>query len=631
MQACAWLVTLKQSLEGLGGEIGDEMEKNQYDEKLNSIIKQYGYEAKGVISSTQVHAAVVDIFTERCVNKKVAIWGVGKKNTVNSHAAVIINKYILNLQGLEFLVDSSADIQGTEFMGYPVIAPEDLVKTDVDIVIIGSRASAEAIIKNAKEMVPGCECLNIYEELRKRGIVIDYNFFSEQNMYTRLYQLRADYEKAEEGRKAALLKEIIAGYLEIRDFFYAEKYAGLYIQNKYENCGKLAAMMEQIREVQDEIIRKNSVKKGNVLVHLIDSLRAVDVFGQTGGELKYKMFSGYQKNAVSFTNAYSTGPTTYESMMGVVKRKLSFEEDVYDNNFMFSFEEFPILRKMKGMGKKIIFYVAKDYYIMEGSGGLERKEHLHMSEKLWNAACDMAGSGQEIFGFLYYPWELHFPLLCGFLSTPPTVRHFSDVGVEDMSGFIENQFEDCKRYVDVQFSYYQDMLGKHTTNVFMGDHSQPVYSKEYPEYPYYMYYNDPDRASHVAFFVSGQEYEKRNHSGLVSMLDFNQIMEEVVCNKNMEFPVREVVQYQYYNIQNKKLREVAEKNGFWDYTEGIQCFLSDRHLFAITATGKEEVYKKTDRGFEYDDGPEGAEFAEKIKRGYDTGFPDFWTIRYGRI
>ena len=130
MQACAWLVTLKQSLEGLGGEIGDEMEKNQYDEKLNSIIKQYGYEAKGVISSTQVHAAVVDIFTERCVNKKVAIWGVGKKNTVNSHAAVIINKYILNLQGLEFLVDSSADIQGTEFMGYPVIAPEDLVKTE---------------------------------------------------------------------------------------------------------------------------------------------------------------------------------------------------------------------------------------------------------------------------------------------------------------------------------------------------------------------------------------------------------------------------------------------------------------------------------------------------------------------
>ena len=608
------------------------MGRNRYDEKLTSIIKQHGYEAEGLVSSTQIHAAVIDIFTERCVGKKAAIWGVGKKNTVNSHAAVIISRYILNLQGLECLVDSSVDIQGTEFMGYPVIAPEELPGTGVDIVIIGSRASAEAIVKNLEETAPGCEYLNIYEELRKRGIVIDYNFFSEQNMYTRLYRLRADYEGAEGGGKAALLKEIIAGYLEIRDFYYAGEYADIYIKNQYAGYEGLQLMMGKIKELQDEITGINSAKKGNVLVHLVDSLRAVDVFGRAeDGGLKFHMFPGYQENAASFTNAYSTGPTTYEIMMGVVKQKLSFEEDVYDNNFMFSFDEFPILQKMKEMGKRIIFYVAKDYYIMEDSRDLERKEHLHMSEKLWNAACDMADSGQEIFGFLYYPWELHFPLLCGFLRKSPEIRHFSDVGVEDMAGFIEDQFEDCKRYVDVQFGYYKDMLGAHTTNVFMGDHSQPVYSREHPEYPYFMYYNDPDRSSHVAFFVSGTEYEKAEYSGMVSMVDFNKIMGQVLCNKSMELPGREVVQYQYYNIQNKKLREVAEKNGFWDYTEGIQCFLSDRHLFAITATGKEEVYKKTDRGFEYDDGPEGAEFAEKIKRGYDTGFPDFWTIRYGRI
>lgn len=608
------------------------MGRNQYDERLISIIKQHGYEAEGLVSSTQIHATVIDIFTERCVDKKIAIWGVGKKNTVNSHAAVIISKYALNLQGLKCLVDSSVDIQGTEFMGYPVIAPEELPRTDVDIVIIGSRASAEAIIKNLQKIAPDCEYLNIYEELQKRGIVIDYNFFSEQNMYTRLYQLRADYENAEEGKKAALLKEIIAGYLEIRDFYYAGKCADIYIKNQYRGYEELLLMMGQIRELQDGITRINSNKKGNVLIHLIDSLRAVDVFEQTeDGGLKFRMFSGYQENAVSFTNAYSTGPTTYESMVGVVKQKLSFDEDVYDNNFMFSFNEFPILQKMKEIEKKIIFYVAKDYYIMEDSGKLERKEHLHMSEKLWNAACDMADSEQEIFGFLYYPWELHFPLLCGYLRNPPMIKHFSDVGLEDMSGFIVDQFEDCKRYVDVQFSYYKDMLGVYTTNVFMGDHSQPVYSEGHSEYPYYMYYNDPDRVSHVAFFLSSPEYEKFNCDRLVSMLDFNQIMEQVICNKSLKFPFREVVQYQYYNIQNKKLREVAERNGFWDYTEGIQCFLSDRYLFVVTATGREEIYKKTDVGFEATEDLEGKEFADRIKRKYDIGFPGFWTVRYGRI
>lgn len=76
------------------------MQKNSYNSRLDEIIKKYGYVAEGITDSTQVHAAVTDIFTEKCTGKKVAIWGVGKKNTVNSHAAVIINKYILNLQGL---------------------------------------------------------------------------------------------------------------------------------------------------------------------------------------------------------------------------------------------------------------------------------------------------------------------------------------------------------------------------------------------------------------------------------------------------------------------------------------------------------------------------------------------------
>lgn len=604
---------------------------SMYDEKLNKIIKKYGFEADEIIDSTQIHSEIMDIFTERCVNKCVAIWGVGKKNAVNSHAAVIISKYILNLAGLKYLVDASSDIQGTDFMGFPVISPKELGDTDVDIVIVGSRASAASIIKNIKETVPGCEYLDIYDELRKRGIVIDYNFFSEQNMYTRLYQLREEYEKAADENRPELLKKIIAAYLSIRDFVYATKYVDIYLENNYEGYNELKEMMYEIKALQKEVLEINSEKKGNVLVHLIDSLRAIDVYGKKDGELEFKMFKSYQGNAVSFTNAYSTGPTTYESMMGVVKQKLSFEEDVYDNNFMFSFDEFPILKKMKELGKKIIFYIAKDYYIMEASEDIERKEHLHMTEKLWNVACDLADSNEDIFAFLYYPWELHFPLLCGYLRNTPKIKHFSDVGVDDMSDFIENQFDDCKKYVDLQFEYYREMLGIHTTNVFMGDHSQPVYNKEHKEYPYFMYYSEPDRVSHVAFFVSGDEYSHINYDKLVSMIDFNDIFEQIVCNKSMEFPDREVVRYQYYNIQNKKLREAAGRRNYWDYTEGIQCFMSEKYLYVITATGKEEIYIKTGKGFEYIEDEEGKKFAEKIKRDYDVSFPKFWTVMYKQV
>ncbi|MCM1237388.1 MAG: hypothetical protein NC489_45565 [Ruminococcus flavefaciens] len=610
---------------------GYEKSMGMYDEKLNSIIKKYGYETAEMVNSTQIHSAVIDIFTKRCVNKTIAIWGVGKKNTVNSHAAVIISKYILNLQGLKYLVDASADIQGTNFMGFPVIAPNQLGETDVDIVIVGSRASAVSIIESIKEAAPGCEYLDIYEELRNRGIVIDYNFFSEQNMYTNLYQLREEYEKAEVQEKPELLRKIIGAYFSIRDFAYADKYAGIYIGEQYEGYEKLVELLGEVKELQGEVLEINSKKRGSVLVHLIDSLRAVDVYGNKGEATEFKMFQRYQENALRFTNAYSTGPTTYESVMGVVKQKLSFDEDVYDNNFMFSFDEFPLLEMMKRAGKKILFYVAKDYYIMEDSEEIVRKEHLHMTEKLWNVACDMAESSREIFAFLYYPWELHFPLLCGYLRNTPQIKHFSDVGVDDMSDFIERQFEDCKEYVDLQFDYYRELLGVHTTNVFFGDHSQPVYNAEHKDYPYYMYYNDPDRVSHVAFFISGDGYGCMDYKKMVSMIDFNKIIEQVVCNKSMEIPDREVVRYQYYNIQNKKLREVAAKKGFWDYTEGIQCFLSEKYLYVITATGKEEIYIKSENGYRSTGCVEGKQFAEQMKRVYDVSFPDFWTVRYGQI
>lgn len=607
--------------------------KRRFDEELNEIIQKYRFQYEGGVSSTQIHATIIDIFTERCTGKNVAIWGVGKKNEVNSHAAIIIKKYILNLHGLSCLIDSSADIQGTEFMGYPVIAPEELKESGVDIIIIGSRASAKAIAKNIEQVYPGCEYINIYEELAKKGIIIDYNFFSERNMYTDLYDLRIRYEGADAEERAARLKQLIAAYLSIRDFYYADLYVNEYCKQEFDDYQNVQSMMQEIYALCDEIKRINAEKRDNVCVHLIDSLRAKDVYHSEDNLTGFNMFGEYRKDAIAFTNAYSTGPTTYESMLGVVKQKLSFEEDVYDNNnFMFSYDEFALLDKMEKQGKKIVFYVAKDYYIMEESDKIVRKEHLHMSEKLWNVSCDMAESDTPIFGFLYYPWELHYPLLCGFIKNKPQIHHFSDVGIDDMSDFIQEQFNDCKQYVDKQFAYYKNLLGENTINVFLGDHSQPVFCKEHINYPFYMYYNDPDRVSHVAFIVSGKKYAKQDYTDMVSMIDFNVIMEHLLCEGDFDFPKREVVQYQYYNIQNKKMREVAQKYDFWDYTEGIQCFLSKELFYVLTATGKEEVYALKDGTWRKKvQGIEEKAYIAHIKEKFDVGFPDFWTVRVGKI
>ena len=84
------------------------------------------------------------------------------------------------------------------------------------------------------------------------------------------------------------------------------------------------------------------------------------------------------------------------------------------------------------------------------------------------------------------------------------------------------------------------------------------------------------------------------YKNLISMIDFNKILEEIIYNHCLFDKRRQIIKYQMYNVQNKRLREVAFERKLMNYTEGIQCFLSKDYLYAKTATGKNEVYKLPD-------------------------------------
>lgn len=598
-----------------------------YDAKLSQIISRYGYMGEEIASSTMIHSIILELLNTRCVGKKVAIWGVGKNNTVNSHAAVIIKKYILNLGGLQCLVDSSKDLQGKDFMGYPIIAPERMKEKGIEVVIVASRASAVSIRETLREIAPECECIDIYEELRKQNIIIDYNFFSEQNIYTKLYQLKAMYEQSSGEKEPEVLHQLISYYLKIRDFYYAKKYADEYVEKQFSHAEQLQRMFIEIEALMEEIKEKTKRRTGDICIHLIDSLRAIDVYEKEDtGKTKLRMFANYASHAAIFTNAYATAPTTYESMVSIVKQNLPFKENIYEqNSFMFDYEEFDLLKYAVKENKDISFYVAKDYLIMNESCNIHRKEQLHMSEKLWTVLCDMAESDKDTFNFLYYPWELHFPMLCGYLTSEPQTKHFTDVGLEDMSDFIEQQFTDCLAYVDVQFNYYSDFFSDETLQIFLGDHSQPVYDYE-KQVPFFMYYKECDKVSHIAFMISSSRIQAGEYTKLISMLDFNSIMKSVITEYKIPDASREIVQYQYYNIQNKKLRDVAKQKGYMDYVDGIQCFLSTNYLYVKTATGVEEVYHLPNTKENIIGTEEGASFMNQVKEQFDTSFPKYWNM-----
>lgn len=600
-----------------------------YEKKLNDILKEYKCIAPDVVDSKVVNSTVLDVFNRRCAGKCVAIWGVGKKNAVNSHCAVIINRYVLNLTGLKCLIDSDHDIQGSEFMGYPVIAPSEIKQQGIDIIIIASKGSRKSIGSQIQKVAPWCEYIDIYEELENEGIRIDYNFFSEQNIYTELYRQKHLYDTAKEkAAKEKYLEMLIALYLKIRDFYYAEKYIDEYCAKNYRNSRSYGEMIEKIHLLLDEVKEKNKKRQGDITIHLIDSLRAMDVYGRNEkGEFELKLFQCYLKEAAIFTEAYSTGPATYESMIGTVKQKLSFQENIYDNNqFMFDLEDFEFLNKVYETGMPIRFYNSKDYLVMNPCDEIYMREQLHMPEKLWTMACDLAESNNPVFNFAYYPWELHFPMLCGYMTNEPQIKQFADVGIEDMGGFIEQQLADCLDYVNRQFTYYKNFFSSSMTTVIMADHSQPVYDKDRND-PYFMFYNDKDRISHVTFMIMNSKIASGIYDCLISMLDFNKIMELAVFGQGTGIPCRDIVQYQFYNVQNRRLREVARQRGLMDYTEGISCFLSKQYLYVKTATGKKEVYALPDKENDIAHSKEAQEYVTYVEKHFDTGFPDFWTVR----
>ena len=77
------------------------------------------------------------------------------------------------------------------------------------------------------------------------------------------------------------------------------------------------------------------------------------------------------------------------------------------------------------------------------------------------------------------------------------------------------------------------------TTVIMADHSQPVYDETRND-PYFMFCNDKDRVCHVAFIIADRRLQAGVYNGLVSMLDFNRIMEKAVFQHEVYVPERTV-------------------------------------------------------------------------------------------
>ncbi len=596
---------------------------NIYKKRLKDIIQQYDMYCHSVVDSTYIYSLIVKMFQQRCTNKRIALWGAGRNNSITSHASVILSKYSSQLQGMECLIDSDKKMQGGEMLGFPIISPEAAAEKNLDLIIVASRASAESIKKSIAANLPECEVLDIYQELKNQGIELFYNFYEEKSQYVRLYELRKEYEDAlQEQEKKDILRKMIATYLAIRDFVYVFYYVECYCNAGYDEDGKMEKMAQEIRQLIAEVQNKNRNRENDITIYFVDSVRAMDVMDHYSGDIRFRFIEPYLKQSLVFTNAYSTGPTTYESLIGILTQQYSYVKDVYADNFMFDIEEVPFLQKACDKNMAIHFYVSEEYKIMKPDNRIYFDNHVHMTEKLWNLACDKAVSERPVLSFAYIVWELHFPLLCGYLRNKPVVNNFSEVGLKDMSDYIEDQFEDCFTYVDKEFLYYEDILHDEGYSVFFSDHSQVVYDKEHC-WPFYKYYNDPEKQTHCMLTLHGPSIPIGICDKYTSMIYFNDVLCKYLFDEAVDIEEDGIVRYQYYNIHNWELRKLAAEKGYLDYIDGMNCYASKEYVYMINIHGKQEVYKRDNLRENIAETEEGRQFISVVTKKFDTVFPDF--------
>lgn len=597
---------------------------NSYEARYDSIIKEHDLTRNDFIDSTKIHNIILELFQKKCLKKKIALWGAGYNNSMTSHAAVLLTKYATCLQGVVCLIDSCKELQGKDLLGYPIIAPEQLKDWDIDLVIISSRSSAESIKQSLHQFGPDCASLDLYQELRDQGIDIHYNFYEERSFYSELYDVRVAYENAKEEEKAALLWKLIASYLKIKDFYYAFVYMDRYIEKQYDRYEEIRQTKEQIQELILEVQKKNEKRKGDITIHYIDALRAVDVLGEKKDT--YQVLNEYLKDSVVFTDIHSTAPTTYESMYATITEHMPYTENVYEDRFILGLDECDLLKKAYEKGYSIRLYSSAEWRIFKEDERIHYVDQIHLTDKLWTMACEMAETKEATFNYAYYPWELHFPLLCGYHTKEPVAVGFKDVGIKDMSGFIEGQLQDCLHYVDQEFAFYAKILPQNGYTVLFSDHSQIVYDPE-KCVPFYCYAADNDRSTHCIMAIKGPGIVHKEDDSLQSLLDFNKLVEHYVWNEG-KVPENEMIHYQYYSTHNKQFRDVAKQKGLEDYIDGIQGFRSKEYVYCVTKTGKEEVYRIGDLKYNLIQTKEGKRFAEKVKSQYDISFPKFLEMHY---
>jgi hypothetical protein len=522
-------------------------------------------------------------------NMKVVIWGAGP------HTTKLFEFFGDYLPNVPFLIDNSERLQNLRPHNKNVYSSNHLINSceEYDFVLVSTfhKSNRDEMRSYLYDNNIECEVLDVYEALEETGIDTSISaFYKNDHKYISICNnLNSFYNIVGNVDKEKCLREIIIGYLEIKDLNNCIKYSELYIKKQYPEYQIFISVLLELKELLEFIMDTlEKIQTTNLILLYCDGLNQKDTDCSEWKKLV--------NNSFSFSNACSPSLASGASIFSMFSETNPFENSINDN--LPNIDNSKTYKKLKLKGyKNITVYSNTDWDIITGALVKHRRlDELLAPNTIWEFLCDIIDNASkrenEIY-LLYFLTESHEPCICPELAHKPAFIRppFYQFKTELTKEQYYNQRKQAVRYLGMQINYLINLLNDNQTSILFSDHGH-----------FYPHPNEnlctcgtilgwhSDRYN-VPLMIFNKRINYRKERKIFSLTDFMKLILAVVEKSEIKFENKYTI-VQQFPIYNSDHAERYISIGKSEYTMGFTIFISDKYKYVVTSSlcGKSYFY-----------------------------------------
>ncbi len=557
-------------------------------EKYKYIRTQMGLDEESKDTDLNFHIReILKSFMQ--IHKKVAVYCYGQ------HTQMLFTDFIAELRDVVCIIDNGNVNVESDFQ---IIKDADIEKYELDGIVISSFRYVDEIKRGIEENHKSVDALDIYDELKKRGISLEHEFY-----FAGPYQIYSRINKflplIDQDGSPDLLKQLLAEYIEIKDF----RLAGDISKRIYDITAneKDGMIYDRIMDLYNaEIDQLSRAGKDNALLLCLDGMRRADFFGDS----MKKTYEVLKDTSHTYTNAYSYSTMTYESLVPVFeensdkKTEYYLREEVESKNCRF-------MKKALDEGRFVAIYGDGNHYIYDDRIKYSGNSQT-VTEKLWDFIVDTEGVNNGIF-YLHELYESHYSFINPYTKSKLVAQgsamlfDFLPQNSGKLQTDYKSQQQDALRYLDDTLAPFIEVLP--CSMVLFADHGNLMLDTDMRlENISVPQLSAGEEWIRIPLLIRYSDKEAGENNDLISLMSMNDILLSVLSGKKYHYISPDYIKIgrsAIYNQQFKELYRLLDKGYNGEAFEGF--IFNNGYKLIVYSDGRKELYKTIDDSLVDDD------------------------------